>query len=241
MKTTIIIVLLLISVTASAQTRTFRWETELCRSTGIFDAKKVTGKKLRNTLKLSQTAGWYPLETNTTARNIADIAKLGVDALDREYAQKSGELRSLDIVDVPYWQTFRERKLRELEQAYRLRRTSMRAYQDQKILLEYKDAPACTVKYANPMISGGEELLGAWRMLNEESRKKNGDPERVRRIYEEHLGSPDKMRFALIEVMTFGWTNCANALIDYISGDETPEKEFKKLFKRTRTIRCDGP
>jgi hypothetical protein len=229
------------ALSASGQIRTFRWYDESCRYTGTYNAKKITTAQLRNTLKLSQTAGSSPLETNTSVWKITDIAGLDIAALDREYAQKSAELKSLDIVRVPYWETFRQRKLRELEQVYRLSRASMRAYQDQRILREYKDAPACTTKFAEPLISGGDDLLTVWRTVNEESRKNNSDPDRIRRIYEEQLRSPDKLRFALIEVMNFGWWNCANGSIEYIAGDETPAKEFKKLFRRVRTIRCDEP
>lgn len=242
MKTTLLALLLLTTLTAIGQTRTLRWEDELCAYTGTYDAKKFTAAQLRNTLKLSQTAGSIPLETNTTAWKISDIATLDVAALDREYAQKSAELKTLDIVNVPYWQQFRERKLREMEQVYRLGRTSIRAYQDPKVLLDHKDLPdVCTAKYAGPLTSGGDELLKTWQMVNEQMRKNNSDPERIRRIYEEQLRSPDRMQFALIEVITFGWSNCTNGLIKYVSDAATPAREFKKLFTRTRTLRCDQP
>ena len=81
----------------------------------------------------------------------------------------------------------------------------------------------------------------AWREVNEESRTKNADPERLKRIFESQMRSPDRMRYALLEVMTFGWSNCANELIEYVVHDETPPEEYKKLFTKVRTIKCDEP
>jgi hypothetical protein len=232
---------LLFGLTVVGQTRTFRWDDDACQYSGTFDLKRFTVTQLRNTLKLSQTAGLIPLSTNSAAFKYSDVAALDVTALDREYAKKMAGLKALDIVPVSYWRTFRERKIRELEQAYRLYRVTMLAYRDPKALLSYTNATACTTKYVQPLIRGGDDLLAAWKTLNEESRKNNGDPESVRRTYEEQLRSPDRMQFAQIEVITFGWSNCANASIDYIQADEIPAKEFRKLFKRTRTIRCDEP
>src|SRR5206468_2629649 len=144
------VLVLFLGLTVAAQTRTFRWDDELCTYSGTYDSKAFTAVQLANTLKLSQTAGSLPLSTNAAAFKYSDIATLDVAALDREYAQKLAELKALDIVPAPYWQQFRERKLRELEQVYRLERVTMLGYRDPKELLGYTNAPACTTKYVQP-------------------------------------------------------------------------------------------
>lgn len=217
-----------------------RWEDEMCEYSGTYDPKLHTAVRLRNTLKLS-LPGNYLLETNTTAWSYSDIAKLDVAALDAEYKRKSAELAALDIVSVPYWREFKARKLREMEAVYKFERTSMLGYSDPSKLLDYTLAPECTTRFARPLISGGDSLLAAWLAVNVESRKNNSDPDRLKRIFEQQLRSPDKMKFALIEVMNFGWSNCANALIERIDYDGTPEAEFKKLFKTAKTVRCYEP
>lgn len=217
-----------------------RWEDEMCEYSGTFDPKLHTAARLRNTLKLS-LPGSYLLETNTIAWSYADIAKLDLAALDGEYKRKAAELKALDIVNVPYWQDFRTRKLRELEQVYTLERTSLLGYADPAKLLGYMSASDCTTRFARPLVAGGDALLAAWLGVNVESRKNNSDPDRLQRIFEQQLRSDDKMKFALIEVMNFGWSNCANALIDRIQYDGTPEAEFKKLFKKAKTVRCYEP
>jgi hypothetical protein len=217
-----------------------RWEDEMCEYSATYDPKLHTATRLRNTLKLS-LPGSYLLETNTTAWSYADIAKLDAAALDAEYNRKLAELKALDVVDVLYWQEYKKRMIREFEAVYALERTTLAAYSDPAKLLAYTAAPSCTNKYAKPLVAGGDQLLAAWLSVNVDSRKNNADPERLKRIFEQQLRSPDKMKFALVEVMNFGWANCANALIERIDHDGTAEAEFKKLFKSVKTLRCYEP
>lgn len=242
MKTFVVAVLLAVSaVSAFAQkTSVLRWEDEMCEYSGTYDPKLHTAARLRNTLKLS-LPGSYLLETNTVAWSYGDIAKLDLTALDAEYNRKMTELKELDIVDVPYWQDYKKRMIREFEQVYALERANLISYSDPSKLLAYTAAPDCTTKYAKPLIAGGDQLLAAWLGVNVDSRKKNADPDRLKRRFEQELRSPDKMKYALVEVMNFGWANCANALIERIDHDGTAEAEFKKLFKSVKTLRCYEP
>jgi len=225
---------------ASAQTRNFRWQDELCSYEGTYNAAKISLSQLKNTLKLARP-GSYSLDRNSTVWKFEDIDRLDVAGLDLEFKTKVAELRSLEVAAIPYWQEFKSKKLRELEQVYRLERVTMRGYRDPSALLDYAAAPACTTRFARPIIAGGDTLLAAWRQVNEESRTKNADPERLKRIFENQLRSPDRLRYALLEVMTFGWSNCANALIEYVVHDETPVEQYKKLFTKVRTLKCDEP
>ncbi len=236
----IFLLILLLSTATAAQTGTFRWADESCRYSGVYNTSKITAAELKNTLKLS-LPGSYDLGTNTTVWKYADIDRLDVAALDREYKLKSAELAGLNIAKSEYWEGFRKRKLRELEQVYKLERTIMLAFRDQHALLDYKDAPECMTRFGEPLIKGGESLLNTWRVLNEEERKKNVEPDRLRRIFEQQSKSPDEFKYALLEVMTFGWSNCANDMIPYIEYDGTPAAEFQKLFLSVHKLGCDEP
>lgn len=240
MRTCIAAILIFSAIGIAAQTRTFRWQDELCTYEGTYAGSKTPLTKLQNTLKLSRP-GSYTLDRNVVVWSHEDIARIDIRTLDNEYSRKLAELKALDIVSSSYWQDFKHRKQRELEQVYSLERTTMRAYREPAALFEYTGAPACVARYAGPINAGGDALLNVWRSVNEESRIKNSDPERLRRIFESQYKSPDRMRFALVEVMNFGWSNCANALIRYVDYDGTPEREFKKLFSKVRTLRCEEP
>jgi hypothetical protein len=228
--------------TANGQVRTFRWNTELCRFSGTYDSKKFSQAQLENTVRLMRP-GEFGLDPKATVWNFNEIADLDPAALDRKYEMAISELKQLKIVSSAFWESVRRNKTREIEQVYRLSRATMLGYKDPAKLRDYGGAESCKAKFAEPLIAGGDRLLAAWRVVSDDSRKRNSDPERLRRIFDEQMASPDRLKFALIEVMSFGWWNCANEFIEYDGGDNSParEREFRKLFIRVRNLGCDEP
>jgi hypothetical protein len=235
-----VLVVLLCTVPIFAQVRKFKWNDDFCEYRGTYNAKRYTLAQLRNTEKLLGR-GIYSIQTSATVFDPADLPKLDLSELEREYATKVAELNGLDIVKVPYWQELRKQTLAEMKQVYELSRVTIPGHSNPEMLNRITWADSCKTKYAVPLIAGGDFLLSTWRAVNEKSRANNGDPDRVRRIFDERYASPDRMKFALVEVMTFGWWNCANQFINYVETEGTQEREFKKLFTRVRTTRCDEP
>lgn len=213
----------------------------MCEFTLTYDSKKYTESELRNTARLFEH-GPFTLSYHPMVFKYEDIAKLDVAKLEQEYARKSAALKALKIVKSPFWETVRQRKIKEMDQSYQLRRTQTLAYRDPKVLREYTAAPACNAKYAEPLISSGESLFKVWLDVNLEGRARNCCPNEVKAKFEQQMGSPDRAKYALVEVMAFGWGNCANALIDHDerANDGTYLKEFKKLFTRVRES-CEEP
>lgn len=228
------------AVPVLAQKRTFKWQTEACEMSGTYNAKKVAKERLADTVKLMTQYSSAGLNAPTTVFKPADLPSLSVAALDAEYKQKRAEIASLKVLATPYWTKQQQEKLRELDQYYALSRVTIRGHKEPRALLEFPGAELCKTKYAQPLIAGGDALLNAWRTLTGEQAKKNADPARIRREYEAQLASSDRMKFALVEVMTFGWWNCANESIDYVQYDETQEREFEKQFTNIRRD-CDEP
>lgn len=240
MKILLIAILVLCQTAAFAQAKRFNWTNELCEFEGTYDAKKYTEAQLKNTLQLF-APGSFTLVTEATVWKYEDIDKLSVAALDKEYRTKSAALARLDIVKSPFWERLRERRLKELKQVYELSRISILGYKEPAKLKETPFGETCVAQYSDPLTKGGEVLLRTWRTLNESKRRKNADPERIKKIFEAEHNSPDRLKFARVEVMSFGFWNCANEFIEREEYDGSHEEEFKKLFKQTRTIACDEP
>ncbi|KXK00714.1 MAG: hypothetical protein UZ17_ACD001002057 [Acidobacteria bacterium OLB17] len=228
------------AVPSIGQSLTFKWETELCEMTGTYNSKKVSKRRLTDTVKLMRQYSTLGLDTRATVFKPEDLPSLDLAELDAEYKRKSSEVASLQVIASPYWQRQQQAKLTELKQSYELSRATMRAYTDPRALLEYPGVDQCKTKYARPLVTGGDALLNAWRIVNEDSRKKNADPTRLRKEFEWQLASSDRMKYALVEVMAFGWWNCANESIDYVQYDGSQEREFEKQFKHIRRD-CDEP
>lgn len=240
-KLAFVIAILIFSASGFAQVRTMKWLGDMCEYTGTYNVKKYTEAELRNTARLF-TFGEFNLSYHEAVFKWDDIAKLDVAKLDAEYAKKSAELKILKIVDSPFWETVRQRKIRELDQTYQLRRTKTLAYRDPKVLRDYTAAPTCNAKYVEPLIASGESLFKVWLDVNIESRARNCCPNEVKARFENEMASPDREKFAFVEVMAFGWGNCANAQIEYDerSNDGTYLKEYKKLFIHVRES-CEEP
>lgn len=234
-----VVILLLASVFAQGQTRKFQWEDEICVFEGTYNAKRYTKKQLEDTYHLWYSRDFQMDTYDATAFKIEDIEKLrSVESLEAEYAKKSAALKALQVVNVPFWKDYKQKKLKELEMDYQLARASAQAFKNPAVLREITFADACVARFAPPLTTGGDELLRIWREVNVDLRAKNADPERVRREFEAQLVSADKFQYAQVEVITFGWWNCVNERIeraDYSVGN----KNFWKLFSRVKKIACD--
>jgi hypothetical protein len=240
MKIIFALILLTVNLTAFGQVKKLKWSGIVCEFEGAYDAKKYTETQLKNTLKLGSTAS-YDLLFDPTPNEYADIKLLSLENLDAEYAAKTAELKKLDIVKNPYWEAIRQKKLKELEQLYKLKRTTLLAYENPSILQKFDFADACVKKYAAPLAAGGDALLRVWEEVNKASQQRNASPERLQKRFDEQLASPEKLQYARMEVMTFGWWNCANQFIEYVENYDEKEAEFKKLFKNVKMIGCDEP
>lgn len=232
----------LFNQTAFAQKlKKMKWETELCEIEGTYDSSKYTEAQLRNTLKLYQSIGSTPLSTYYTVFKYEDIKKLSVTKLDTEYKQKIEELKNLDIVKTAYWETIRQEKLKEIEQSYKLGRLTIQSYENPVVLRQAENVGECRENFAEPLILGGDSLLNAWKVVNEINKSRNCCPENLQQKFDEQFNSPDKFKYAVVEVTGFGWWNCVNAKRYHVNSEESQQKNFDKLFKKIKEISCDEP
>lgn len=232
-----ILLIAIAAVAASAQTRTFTYDLRGCKFRIKYDAKKYSITQIRGTVKLMDSTG-IPLATNATPFTLADLAGLDVGKLDADYRKALADLKATQVVPEPYFIEMKKKRLETLDRYYQLSRASILAYKEPRSLEAVSWAPECSTRYARPLISGGNDLLAAWLDVNMTSRKNNSDPERIRREYEQQYASPDRMRYATLEVMAFGWWNCANSKIDYTDNFEEVEAQFKKLFRSFKQVEC---
>ncbi len=232
--------ILLCSIAISAQTAKFEWAQGLCEFEGTYDSTKYTKEQLLDTQKLLSSVGSLSLAYDPTPRNFDGIEKLSLTELEAEYKAKLKEFQSLKLVQGEIWEELRQNKIKELNQLYALSKVTVKGYKNPASLREFKVAEPCADFYAQPLIDGGEYLLTTWKKVNMDSRSRNGSPQRLERIFNQQNSSPDRFKFAQIEVMTFGWWNCANGMRYHLKSEVKYEENFNKLFTNVKTI-CDEP
>lgn len=215
----------------------YKWETELCSYQGEYNATKITEEELNNTFNLWFQGGYRGLEADATVFEPADIKKLSIDTLTKEYNERMSKLKAMKIVKDPFWEKLKQASIQELEEEYELKKITIEAHSNPSVLLKNKYTKYCE-KYAKVLASNKpEELLKAWKKMSEEDTANYASSmER----YHQKYNSKDRLLYAKIELMTFGWWNCANNYIHHVEIDGKYETAFADLFKNIKS-ECSEP
>jgi hypothetical protein len=234
--------LILLPAAAGAQVKIYKWDDVLCSFKGTYNPAKISLKTIEDTKKLVDFGMGLPLQTDQTVFDPKDLPGLDVDALDAEYRDTLKMLEGLKPADTEYFRSLKNKHIATLKKSYELKRVTLLAHTDPESLRDVSSSQeVCFEKWGLPVIAGGEVLANAWKALLEEQKKVNGAPDRLEARFVERYNSPDRMKWALVEVLGFGWWNCVNRSIPYVENDGTAEDEFKKLFVKVETVECEEP
>lgn len=223
----------------------FNFQTELCDNKGYFDKSKYSEKEIKDTYIL-----WFRL-TGTVLLNapsvfgLDDLEKVRqnkdeiLTKLDKDFNRQKNVIRNLKVVNTPYWEHVKKETYKDLLQEYQKRKTEITTFSTPSVLLSYPPSGTCE-KFVKALNSDDLTMEQEWSRLRIEMSKRNGDPQRITDEFEERRNSPDKRDYAIIDLITFGWGNCANEKISDIRHDEKMNNEFNALFIKIDS-ECDEP
>jgi hypothetical protein len=234
----IVILLTLLRIETYSQKAHFNYETDLCSCEGIFDSTKYSRTQLQNTLNYLWNSP--NIHTSATATKLEKVKELSIEKLNIECNKRLQELNSLDFINTKFWTQVKTDRIREIESTCLLRQFTILAWENPDTLLSYNVVDSTCIFYRNALINGGQEMIKAWLYLNELMKSKNADPEKVQRNFDERFNSKNKIDYARLELLTFGWWNNANHLIFHLSETGEFELEFKNLFIKVK-CECDEP
>lgn len=222
----------------------FNFSTELCDNKGHFDSGKYSKEELEGTYKLWFQMGGVLLSTPSVF-NLNSLQKVRTEKdeilaqLDKDFTNQKKVLENLKVVKDPYWENIKTQKLQELIDEYEFRKTEIQAFSDPSILINNKLSKSCQ-NFVKALTSNETQMIVEWKKLREEMSKRNGNPQRIMDEFEEHLNSPNKKDYAIIDLITFGWGNCANEGVKRIEHDEKMNDKFNSLFIKIDS-ECDEP
>ncbi|MNY31114.1 hypothetical protein D3C86_1652630 [compost metagenome] len=102
------------------------------------------------------------------------------------------------------------------------------ALKDPSVMYDYyQEACSSEIKALN---GDSTQLLKAWFELKEKQKLINCCPENLEKTYQTEYRSKNRLKYAKLELMTYGWGNCMNHFVYYHSDDEHIQNEFEKLF-----------
>jgi hypothetical protein len=222
----------------------FNFSTELCDNKGHFDSSKYSKEEIEGTYKL-----WFQMSglllSTPSVFNLNSLQKVRAEKeeilaqLDKDFAFQKRELENLTVVKDPYWEDIKAQKIQELVETYEFSKTEILAFSDPSILVNHKLSKNCE-NFAKALNSDETQMIEEWRKLREEMSKRNGNPKRIMNEFEERSHSPNKKDYATIDLITFGWGNCANEGIKQTLHDEKMYKKFNALFIKIDS-ECDEP
>ena len=228
----------------SAQPEIYAFFTELCDNKGYYDSAKYSRAEIDGTYKL-----WFRWSASSLSTpsvfDLEDLREIRRDKdeilakLDEDFTERKIELENLKIVDVPYWQNIKKMHYQELLQDYEKKKIQIEAYSNPAVLLNSTFTKNCQ-NFAKALNSNDTDLIAEWKKIREEMSEKNGDPQRIINEFENHLKSSNWKEYATIDLITFGWGNCANADVRRPSHDEKMNREFESLFIKI-DYECDEP
>ncbi|WP_210462190.1 hypothetical protein [Rufibacter roseolus] len=222
----------------------FSWSTHVCRNKGIFNPNTYSAQQLKDTYYL-----WFEFNS------IVELEDATLDSpdewtleyinrksakLDADYRKATKRLLGLQLVPVKFWEKVRDLKTKELDESYALKKLTIEAYKTPGILLNQPYSKNCQA-YANALASEDSvALFNAWKNHMEEQKKRTLAPDRVEAEFNRQRNSPQRLLYAKVELMKFGWWNCAVDQLKYNgASQEMPmEEEFDKLFLKI-TDECD--
>ena len=211
----------------------YEWDTEACHYTGYYNPRRYSKQELDNTSQLLYSS--VMLSTDATANNPADIDKLSVDSLTAEYNRQIRHYRQLRVVSQPVWLALKQQAIQEIEDEYRAKKLTLEAFHEPAVLLTATHRGNCS-RYVLGLAAHDDSLtLRDWRQLIEERKVLNGAPESYMRRFQEEYNSADRLLYAKIELLTYGWWNCLNDAIRRTERTEKMYRQFPQLFVRVKS------
>jgi len=210
----------------------------MCEHVGAYPAGAYTEKQLRDTYSLVNFAG---ILTSTTVFRLeqytdAHFAKAGKD-LEREHDSLATSLQQAAVVPTAYWMKIKSLRTRELEEEYQFCKFALAGYYKPSSLQHNPYYSSCK-EYADALASGDTTVVMlAWRKLKDAQKLNNGAPEALEQRFIQESAAPERMKYAKLELMTFGWYNCALQQTKY---RDLPEQyhlreNYHKLFKTVKS------
>jgi hypothetical protein len=216
---------------SKSQPNIFEWRSGMCGYSGEYDTTKYTQRQIIDTYTFcydfpsmsDRPIGFIPFRPS-------QIDSLSVRRLTKLYKRALKKLKNFTLVNSVFWEEQRENEANSLRESYQFDKLTIKAYKKPALLKEYKNADTCS-KYIPFLIAGGDSLLTEWKYFMMEHCKHNGNPEWcVDEYYNKLFNTSDKLKWARIALMSFGWYNCNAYTRKYYKQDGLMQKEFISLF-----------
>lgn len=245
---------LALSVTVSGQkknTKTntlvlYTYQTFNCDNTGYFDPGKYKKEEIDGVNKLLYqfSSGLFDNHTVFKLSDLDDVRKnknIYLQQLEKQYQEKKKELYDIQVINLPEWKKLHQETIQTFENEYQLKKEDLIAYSDPASLKNSKYYSTCK-EYIDAVSSPDKQkMYTVWKNFAEAKSKENSNPQLVMDKFKAQFNDPRKDDYALIQLIGFGFYNCANGSFRPDPNDEgTLYEKFDKVFTKLKAD-CDEP
>lgn len=206
---------------------TFDWYEGKCLFTGKIDTTKATYGEVTNAYYVLIN----PNEMNAPflGYNPKDTIYLKVEAIAKESKSYIDEIQAMVFPKSNYWQDLRTRKLNEIKALAELRKTTIIALKNPKTLKKSPYYKSCK-DVCNALINGGDELLVAWKMLQNQQLADAYDQAAVKDAFQVMWDSPNRELYARMELLRYVFYNQALKQIEFVEINTAVMTNFRDLM-----------
>jgi len=209
------------------QSDMFEWDEGLTYYTGKFDTTEYSIEEIETIYNYLHS----PSSEMLTVGNIWKIEQIDTattSPIDKYYNKTLTTLESMRIPEGEFWDSLLVSRKRELFEVSQDNRLFILALHDPQVLNDYYQEECADEIIA--LTADSTTLLLEWRKLIDRQKLNNGYPENLERKYQMQLASLDRLKYARLDIMKYGWGNCMNQFIYYHQDYIRIEEEFQKLF-----------
>jgi L-rhamnose mutarotase len=231
----LILLFLFLSIDGISQPNIFEWQGETCSYKSKFNTSKYTLEEIKNVYDLLNS-DTYTLKTETVFK-VDDYKKLNVDKLNRDYNTVINTLNNLKVPNQNIWNELVNLKIKEINQIYKVTLIKYDVFLNNnfKALTSFWKKDSCMENYTTLLKQ--EEIIKAWEFVTTEIASKNCCPDKIWDKFKYKKSQGNWFQLAKIDIITFGWGNCANKYIFRVNDSEY-YTDFNSLFLSTEEFDC---
>lgn len=222
-----IVVLTLFPFLSSGQTDMYGWDEGMTFYTGKFDTTNFSLEEIDKIYNYLHS----PSSEMFTVGNVWKVEQMDTattTSIDTYYKRSLHVLETMRVPKGAYWDSLLFLRKRELFEVCKDNRLFVLALKDPSVLYQNQQEE-CLVEI-DALNGDSTDLINAWIDLKERQKLNNCCPDNVERIFKNRYNSSDRLKYARLQLMIYGWGNCANQFIYYYTDYRRVEQEFQKLF-----------
>lgn len=208
------------------------WYEGSCLKTGQIDTTKYTYTEAQNIYYFFVDAA--EMQQPFLMDELKDTSKINLKNIQEECKQYLQSYHALQLPASSIWEKYRKEKIESIKRGCYLKEIAVISIETPKKFKPKGTSKVC-LKYSNTIRKGGKKLLESWKEIHRSELINALDSVAIEKDFQRKWQHVDKLKFARLEVLKYGWWNCIRNEDQSTLNQIEIKKEFEKLFTSIST------